>query len=287
MVNDGCEPYRYRCGQRVIERKPAAGEGHSLCMNLRAGLAAVRGVKIIIVKDDDYLAPAYVATMARWLAGAELAGSCPAIYYDVRGRVLRRMRNAGHASLGQTGFRRSLVPRLTELCGKGRPFVDIKLRRLCKTGRHLAANRGGDGRPLDVSMKCLPGEPGIGIGHRMRNGERDGDFAILRTLIGPVAARLYEEQYCGGRGGMAMPEEQKGRCRVDGQRPRWVSAPGGATAVGGFGFTCRRPRRCVGKQGRCGVQRVAGRRRRMMPTMPRPPRSMTAVAGSGTIVSFG
>ena len=195
VVNDGSEPYRYRCGQRVIARVPEPGEGHSLCMNLRAGLAAVRGEKVVIVEDDDYLAPEYLETMARWLDEAELAGSCPAIYYDVRGRALRRLRNAKHASLGQTGFRQSLAPQLTELCRQGRPFVDLELWRHCAAKRHLAANEAGKGHPLHVSMKCLPGEPGIGMGHRMRSAQPDADFALLRAMIGPEAAARYEELY--------------------------------------------------------------------------------------------
>lgn len=192
VVNDGSEPYRYRCGQRVIARVPEPGEGHSLCMNLCAGLAAVCGEKVVIVEDDDYLAPEYLETMVRWLDEAELAGSCPAIYYDVRGRAVRRLRNVKHASLGQTGFRQSLAPQLAELCGQGRPFVDLELWRHGAAKRHLAANEAGNGHPLHVSMKCLPGEPGIGMGHRMRGTQPDGDFAILRAMIGAEATAKYE-----------------------------------------------------------------------------------------------
>ena len=146
----------------------------------------------MIVEDDVYLAPEYLERMAQWLDEVELRGELPS-------HLLRRARASAAAPAQYPprepradGVRKSLAPHLAELCLIGTPYVDLKLWRHDTAKRHLKANETQDGRPLHVSMKCLPGEAGIGIGHRMRGGQRDGDFSILRALLGPEASRVYE-----------------------------------------------------------------------------------------------
>ena len=40
-------------------------------------------------------------------------------------------------------------------------------------------------------MKSLPGEVGIGVGHRLVDGDVDHDFRRLRGLVGDAAADHY------------------------------------------------------------------------------------------------
>jgi glycosyltransferase involved in cell wall biosynthesis len=191
VVNDGSTHYDYRLGQTVVERNPASDIKHSLCMNLLAGLPLIQGTKLLIAEDDDYLAPEYVQTMSAWLDEAELVGTSPAVYYDIDRRIFRKWRNDRHASLGQTGLRRTLVPWLAMTADQDDPFVDMKLWHRRSGRAKLRRNRARDDSLLHLSVKRLPGEPGIGFGHRMRHGQQDHDFSILRRFIGEEPASYY------------------------------------------------------------------------------------------------
>lgn len=191
VVNDGSLQYDYRLNQEVILRKPRPSENHSLCMNLLSGLTHVKGDRVLIIEDDDYLSPTYLQTVNSWLDNAVLVGGSPAIYYNLRFRIVRNMRNTKHASLGQTGFRAELIPWFERLIRRGGITIDMKTWRRCPARKLLRQNSDLQGRIIHVGMKCLPGEKGIGIGHRMQKGMHDPDFSILKRLIGEEPAQHY------------------------------------------------------------------------------------------------
>lgn len=195
VVNDGDTIYNYRCDQTVIRREAGRQEMHSLCMNLLAGLPLVEGTKLLIVEDDDYLAPEYVEQVCTWLEENEMTGSRPAIYFHLQHRTWRIMRNHSHASLGQTGLRASAIPHLVRAIQVGTPNLDLRLWRDGPADRMLHRNLTADGRVLHVGMKGLRGEPGIGVGHRMKDGTKDSDFTQLRKWVGDEVAEIYAQVF--------------------------------------------------------------------------------------------
>lgn len=186
VVNDGTESYDYTQGQEVVTRFPKPGEPHSLCANLLAGIPCVRGSAVVIVEDDDWLAPTYLSKMAELLGEADLAGFAPAHYYNLCTRRLRILRNERHCSLGQSGMRLATLPLLAEICREGRPSVDLQLWRRWSGSRKVCRDA-----KVHVGIKCMPGERGIGSGHRSPRGTLDSSFRILRRLIGEFDSEPY------------------------------------------------------------------------------------------------
>lgn len=176
VVNDGAVEYDYHCEQEVLLRTPQPGEGHSLCANLLHAIPHVRGEYVAIVEDDDWFAPSYIANLVAHLKEFPLSGSAPAFYYNLPLRIYRTMHNHAHCSLSQTGFRREVLPFFESLLRRGDPIVDLLLWREWAGTRHIYPNLG-----LHVSMKGLPGEPGIGSGHGAWTGFEPDD-AVMTEL---------------------------------------------------------------------------------------------------------
>lgn len=184
VVNDGNAEYEYRLGQTVLNRRSDGSEGHSICANLLLAFEHVRGDAVLIIEDDDWYAPTYIAEMAVALAKADLVGSTPAVYYNIRNRRMRTFENPSHSSLAQTGFRRSVLDLATAIAKRGLTTIDQQLWRDFNGSKLLIPNR-----RLQVGIKGMPGEPGIGVGHKKKKGAYDRDFSILRDLIGDDASR--------------------------------------------------------------------------------------------------
>lgn len=184
VIDDVNPPTVTTLGQTVIRPIPAWRPGQiTLGRNLAEALGHVKFDRILVIEDDEYLLPGYLSAMDAMLNDADLAGEIPARYYNVQRRVYRVLENSGHASLCQTGFRAELIPRLQSLCASPSPFIDVQLwnahpvirKRLERTGQV-------------VSIKGLPGRPGIGIGHRPQGGwAKDPDLEQLQAWIGDHA----------------------------------------------------------------------------------------------------
>lgn len=160
--------------------------------NLRCGLQAARGKKIVIVEDDDWYHPEYLCAQLHWLEGHELAGEARTKYYHVAHRVWHQNNNQVHASLCQTAMSHATAQKLIAWLEayRGRSaMVDIHLwgPHIVKGSRNLV--RTPDDCPLCVGMKGLPGRGGLGMGHRMhRRGHRaDPGMKTLQRWIGDDA----------------------------------------------------------------------------------------------------
>ena len=96
----------------------------------------------------------------------------------------RTISNYGHASLCQTGIRSELLTRLEGLCRRPSPFIDLALWHA--TGILEATN-------YVVSIKGMPGRPGIGVGHRPGPGGWTADPKLeqLQAWTGSAIAHLY------------------------------------------------------------------------------------------------
>lgn len=183
VVDDGEQPTRTTCGQKVIRRKPywSKGDPPTLAANLYLGFEAASGEKLLVIEDDECYLPNYLNKMAAALNGHALAGQAPARYFNVQTRQYRVLTNAMHASLCQTGMCRELADAfMVDLACAKSPFLDIPLWR-----KYGTAGLARDEFDV-VSMKSMPGRPGIGAGHRAAGAAwtRDLDCKVLQTWIG-------------------------------------------------------------------------------------------------------
>ena len=138
IVDDGKVPGTYDLnwfnanmpGSVCIRREPRPDDPpHTLCANMATAIPLVRGDKIIIIEDDEYYAPTYVEEMARRLDSYEVVGIGDSKYYHLPTGRWKTFGNRGHASLAQTAFRASLLPKLSEFLATGNviDWLDMKI----------------------------------------------------------------------------------------------------------------------------------------------------------------
>jgi hypothetical protein len=195
-----------------IRREPKPDDPqHTLNLNMLTALPHVKGDMVVILEDDEYYAPQYVETMARYLESNKLVGIGHARYYHVISRGYSRHANISHASLAQTGFRKEMIPVVTSCATqKNKHYLDIRLWAVfggrIETGRPPKGweRKIGDGglvfddssNPLYVGIKGLPGRKGIGIGHKKEHYKAmDSDGSVLKTWIPKDDDREVYERY--------------------------------------------------------------------------------------------
>lgn len=173
-------PMRECC---LIEPEPKWKPGQNTqARNLLAALTLVRCDRIAFVEDDDWISPDYLRTLYWRLDQAPLVGETNARYYHVGARRYRVMHNTRHSSLGQCGMRAEMLPWLKAACESKEKFIDLSL------FRHVPAHMMKLFPPsgAHVSIKGLPGRPGIGVGHQplSQGWKTDADLSVLRSWIG-------------------------------------------------------------------------------------------------------
>lgn len=192
VVDDGEEPMPIRfdglpknISMQVIRPEHRWTPGsNTLAKNLLAAIPEVVYDKILIIEDDDFYSAEYLAVQAARLENYSLIGEIPTRYYHVPSSRCRIFENRVHASLCQTGMRKSRLPELEKIC-RSPDFIDVRLWNQ-PPGTLFKSN-------LCVGMKGLPGREGLGIGHKpVGVGWRaDPDRKVLRNWLGADAA-LYE-----------------------------------------------------------------------------------------------
>jgi hypothetical protein len=190
VATDTPDGYEFRDNQDVVRRPPVPGEcgRSSQGRNLLAALERVEGDRILIVEDDDWYGPHYIARMMDALDRSELVGCAPSLYYNLRTLMWQDCRNHAHASLAQTGFRASVLPAFRRCIESTAKFIDMALWKH-PTLQHTGSRALIRNNHLYVGMKGMPGTPGICNFHRQRQqGKRDSDdMATLRRWMGPHA----------------------------------------------------------------------------------------------------
>lgn len=200
VINDSSTPerYSYNQGQQVITRTPdTASSLPSICQNWRAAIPHITGDYIVCAEDDDYYSPNYIETMAEGLDQGDLAGLTRSIYYQLLQRRWLPVGNTRNAPLAATGFRRSLLPFLSEV---------ITTYRTVWIDSHLYGNPPGavmlcpqphNGAYLHIGMKGMPGAAGLGAGHAEGACQfvgwlqDDAQLSKLVELVGADAAEVY------------------------------------------------------------------------------------------------
>jgi len=183
---------------KYVRREPRPDDPqHTLALNLQATLPFIAGDKIIIMEDDDYYAPEYIAEVARNLDRHEVVGITQAKYYHLPTGGYHTHQNASHCSLSETAFRNSFLPEFQEVLRErdASPHpagTDVDLRIWRKVGSRGYRFSDSD-KPLYLGIKGLPGRTGIGIGHNpsMYRGVRDtADRAMLKKWA-PKDCQVY------------------------------------------------------------------------------------------------
>lgn len=193
VVNDGTIPYDTTRGQTVISRHPRPGEGHSLPENLLAAIPHVEGEFVFICEDDDWYAPTFIAGhLEEFDQGADIVGCKPSRHYNLLTRRFRTFQ-LKHCNLGSTGFRRNLLDEFKAVCldraAEGSFGVDV---RLWKTNKPAYARANESSNVQHVGLKGMPGEPGLGMGHKLDYGTRDEPgMPVLRQWIGEADWDVY------------------------------------------------------------------------------------------------
>jgi hypothetical protein len=183
VVDDGRHPIEKPNGFDYVRREPGPGDSkYTLSENLRAAIPYIKGDMILIIEDDEYYAPGYVGAMATHLSKTEVTGIGRSRYYHLPTGGYLVIGNMGHASLAQTGFRKSFIPELLKILTPGKLYIDYAIWQAAKKRRSCHVFY--DPKPLYVGMKGLPGRGGIGRGHDPRiYKKRDAGRKVLRQWV--------------------------------------------------------------------------------------------------------
>lgn len=200
VVDDGVTPVDPSVvgGAQVIARNPTVLDAaHTLPQNLLTALPLVTTDFLVLMEDDDWYHPEYLARMEKWLTKTPLAGEFPALYYRVGTRMWRNMPVKlwrPHASMACTGVAQSMYPALAAACIGANPSVDLRLwRKVFAARRYLHSPQ----PRLCVGIKGIDGRRGQtwGWSRNEKGYVCDADMSYLRKLIGDDAdayADFYE-----------------------------------------------------------------------------------------------
>lgn len=199
VVDDGGD----RCGiveregskrTTIIRRQNMDKKVHSLPLNLLAAapLLSQLGGPYIVMEDDEWYGPEYVATMAKWLGEFEAVGESPTYDYNVKYRQWKVLETRDEAaSFSRTGFTCATLPHWLDAAKaaavKKSPWVDSLGWERVVSKKHLFfIHRTVQQKPMAVAMKGLPGPIGPSHGHQWspRIRKTDPDMSALRRWMG-------------------------------------------------------------------------------------------------------
>ena len=166
----------------------------NFCQNISLGMESASCDLVVICEDDDYYAATHleqVVALLREHPGAWAAGDDLQRYYHLPTRQYRLFDNVG-ASMCQTALRRAAIPLMQEVvlaCASRNSYgVDTTFWRALPQERWAIRRIG-----TVVGLKGLPGQAGLGIGHRPSGSlwSHDPKGDILRAWIGDPDAEAY------------------------------------------------------------------------------------------------
>lgn len=188
IVTDGGRvPVACSHGQLHLHEATPIGPQNFLA-NVRRGLDHASGDVLMWWEDDDWYAPTHLETLcSQFTPGVQAAGDDLQQYYNVAKRLYRTFNNRG-ASLCQTAFTREAVPIFrasVDRCQRLNTYgvdgsfwaaVPVRAQALCRT-------------QTVIGIKGLPGQSGLGIGHRPQPAQwsADPNLVQLRAWIGDDA----------------------------------------------------------------------------------------------------
>jgi hypothetical protein len=186
VVDDGRVPCAWILKPRnlldYVTRAPRVGDEPTLNANLREAIQRVKGTRVVIIEDDEYYAPDYIAQMNIRLNNFEVVGLCRTRYYHIPSGGYFVHSNLRHASLAETAFRQDFLATFaTFLTADVRPFLDTRLWGAIiheRSRAHLFTD--SEIHPLYLGIKGLSGRAGIGVGH---SADRYRQFDTTRGVL--------------------------------------------------------------------------------------------------------
>lgn len=171
-----------------IRTEPYLHMADNMKNNFYTALDAARGEIIMVIEDDDWYHPNYISYYLRRMneTSAELYGEGDAKYYNIRNQTYHLHKNKYHASLCQTAFRKSLIPKVIEQVEKAHDcFFDLRI------WRNLEGHVDFPGKH-SVGIKALPGRIGVGTGHKRVFRNIDPEFRVLKSWVGSIDTFQYQ-----------------------------------------------------------------------------------------------
>lgn len=174
IIDDGKKQVGHIHEAQVVRREPQPSDDPcTLGINLKTALPLVEHGKVLIMEDDDWYSPNYIETMAALLDEHELVGVTGTKCYHIQVPGFRPMGRFDHASLSQTGFRKSFIPQV-ERAIPGDCQVDLRIWWTFHAGKgHLID---GSQKQLHCAIKGLPGRAGAGCAHTTENYQPDHGY---------------------------------------------------------------------------------------------------------------
>lgn len=193
VIDDGQQHADLTLPSVRVFRDAAGSVRPSLHANWMAALDLVHGDVVVPMEDDDWYHPEYLAVMVELLAGEDLVGVAAENVYHPRNARWATMCNEDNASLASTVWHRRCSDVFRSHAQSSQSvYLDVALwieaiRRNWK--RSLFLNRAADGRCLHVSLKGMPGAPGLGCYHDGLFGLPDPRRQVLTRWCGAGDAR--------------------------------------------------------------------------------------------------
>lgn len=186
VADGGQQPVVCTQGQRHLHAPAPAGV-QNFASNLVRALEAVRGDIVVCWEDDEWYGPTHLEqALSLFTADTLAVGDDEQRYYHLPRRCWRTFQHTG-ASLSQTALRASAIPELLasirECAARSSYGVDAAFwKRLAPATTRRARGQ------TSVGIKGLPGQVGLGIGHRPdHQWTADPSGRTLRTWVGADA----------------------------------------------------------------------------------------------------
>lgn len=191
----------------VVKRERKQREPkHTLPLNLLEALPLVQYDTVLVMEDDDWYHPEYIAWMLSQFHATDkkLLGQGRCVYYHLPSQRYRKGNNIHHASLCQTGFKADMINNVKQWCEhfvqrkNTNPFIDLKL--WTHTRKNLKRVLFNDTNYC-VGIKGMPGRQGTCAGwtkYHTSGYATDKDGSFLYSLIGNDV-ELYKEVLESGR----------------------------------------------------------------------------------------
>jgi hypothetical protein len=130
--------------------------------------------RVIVIEDDDWYSPQYLASIGACLDVDDMVGEAPSRYFNVSTGCGKLLSNDKHSGLCSTAVKGKALEMLRISSKQNVKFIDIKLWKNFHGSKKLYD------RGMVVGIKGLPGRQGIGCGHN----PKFGDPTNLRDWIG-------------------------------------------------------------------------------------------------------
>lgn len=186
VVDDGQEPMAGAWFAELVEkgwmidhlrREPRDDDPpHTLCMNMRVALPEIKHDKMLIIEDDDYYSPDYVATVSGWLDQADLVGEVSARLYFLVSRSYQVFYNDRLAGWCKTAFRPAVIPIVWHAAASSdQHALDLRVWRGWQGTKYLIKEEDGV-TGYCIGIKGVPGR----LGHTWSAGKTVADPLLVR-----------------------------------------------------------------------------------------------------------